>query len=371
MHTEHSEHPAPRPPWSTGLTSPPRRRGRAWLVVVAVVLQVVVCACLSVGGLLGLGFLQSPGRSLSPAAVSQSGGLPTLHRLDWGLGVVASAKWSPDGQWIAVKGGPKFLDYHLAVVSPDGHTRIDLTTWPCDQQADGFWGYAWLPDNRLSCITSYESTRVMCIGAAPFTSCETVPLHVSFDFYDEGAVWSPDGRFLMLSAPTVQGRGTDLYILDQTGHIVEMLPFGGFDLPTWIARTSTLSYLLHGDLVESTATFDNQGQLTLGQSQRLVPSYGEAAASDFYAWSPSGHWLVICYEGGKFCSPDGDSQIRLINPEQPLQTLDVVQARDVGQSFLVMAWSPDGRTLIVTGHDDGQPYALDMGAYLESKGLTV
>jgi hypothetical protein len=34
-------------------------------------------------------------------------------------------------------------------------------------------------------------------------------------------------------------------------------------------------------------------------------------------------------------------------------------------------WSPDGATLIVFGWSDGQPYTVNIGAYLRGKGLSA
>jgi Tol biopolymer transport system component len=61
----------------------------------------------------------------------------------------------------------------------------------------------------------------------------------------------------------------------------------------------------------------------------------------------------------------------LINPDDPSQTVDVVQTKQVGRTYDPI-WSPDGKTLIIVGLLGGfgsQPYAIDIASYLASKGL--
>jgi hypothetical protein len=49
----------------------------------------------------------------------------------------------------------------------------------------------------------------------------------------------------------------------------------------------------------------------------------------------------------------------------------VVVADRVGQQMMDPAWSPDGNTLIVfsVGYATSRPYAIDIGAYLRTKGM--
>ena len=82
--------------------------------------------------------------------------------------------------------------------------------------------------------------------------------------------------------------------------------------------------------------------------------------------SPSGRWLAV-----RYADYQGGDRIYLVNPDNPSQTIDVVRAELAQQQMSDPIWSPDGKTLIVFGVNDQQPYAIDIASYLASKGLQV
>ncbi len=69
----------------------------------------------------------------APATIAQSGGLPTLRHLNWGASYYDHVLYSPDGRWLAVLAGDDFSTSHLEVLSPDGRTQYDLSSWGCGQ----------------------------------------------------------------------------------------------------------------------------------------------------------------------------------------------------------------------------------------------
>lgn len=320
-------------------------------------------------GLAGAGCGIFPGSSSGPRVVTQGGGLPALHRLDWGMPVVVYAVWSPDGKWVAAMGGPDAGPVDLVVVSPDGRTRINLSRWHCGPP-DGLWGIAWLPDGRLSCFAADAPVYRMCIGAAPFTSCQAVALPaVLRTSADQGGLWSPDGRHLLLPSLNRQQSSTDLYVISPAGRITQMLPSsarGGIDNPQWVAHATRLAYNRNFDIAESAARFGQHGHLTLGPATLVLAGCAFEAAGDHVAWSPSRRWLAALCEGNRF-QPD---TVYLISTAHPATATAIVRVQQDGHGMLFPLWSPDGKTLIVFGWADGQPYAINIGAYLRSKGLT-
>ncbi len=69
----------------------------------------------------------------SGAVVTQGQLLPTLRHLDWGFAAINHPVWSPDGRWIAVLAGDDYAGAHVEVVSPDGQTKYDLSSWHCGE----------------------------------------------------------------------------------------------------------------------------------------------------------------------------------------------------------------------------------------------
>lgn len=322
-------------------------------------------------GLAGVGCGILPSSGSGPRVVTQGGGLPALHRLDWGMPAVQYAVWSPDGKWVAAMGGPGVATVHLVVVSPDGRTRINLSRWHCGPP-DGLWGIAWLPDNRLSCFAAEAPLYRMCIGAAPFTSCQAVALPASLrTSAEQGGLWSPDGRHLLLPSPTRQGFPTDMYVLSPAGRITQMLPFsaqGGIDNPQWVAHATRLAYNRNFEIAERAASFGPQGNLTLGPATLVLAGCAFEAAGDHVAWSPSRRWLAaVCVGSSRYRE---ENSVYLIDTAHPAKATAIVRVQQDGHGMLFPLWSPDGKTLIVFGWADGQPYAINIGAYLRSKGLS-
>jgi len=161
---------------------------------------------------------------MSPATFRQENGLPTLRLLNWGVNIWWSARWSPDGKWIAVDAGSHSANAHLQVVSPDGGVVHDLASWNCGEAEE--FDYAWLSDSQLSCFRMWPVPQQMCIGHAPFSTCQTVPLPPSLVAPVSGASWTPDGRFALISAEALLPNNTstlnpDLWVVDRRGQLVQ------------------------------------------------------------------------------------------------------------------------------------------------------
>jgi Tol biopolymer transport system component len=296
--------------------------------------------------------------------------LPNRRHLNWGYNYFEDARWSPDGHWIAVMAGTDPANSHFVVLSPDGQTRKDLSSWGCGDYFS--YTYAWLPDSALSCITNDGQ---LIIGAAPFTAPVAVALHALLLTSDGGATWAPQGTGLIVTSysdpanPVRTQADPALYQVTRAG-ILDLqpltVPAQHSERPSWDPSGSTLAYVEEPSvdnytLELSSVTVSAQGTLSLGTPRTLA-----TGVDDTYAWSPSGHWIAA--RGG---FDRGVDKIYLINVANPAQAVDVVLADRVGQQMMDPIWSPDSNTLIVfsVGYATAQPYALDIGAYLRSKGL--
>jgi hypothetical protein len=118
----------------------------------------------------------------------------------------------------------------------------------------------------------------------------------------------------------------------------------------------------HGRLLNGPQHLDS-GRLDQFIGARLVPARD---VDQHYIWSPTGRWVVVRHGDYR-----GGDKIYLVNPADPTQTVDVVLADRGGQQMTDPIWSPDGKTLIVftVQYGASQPYQLDIGTYLRSKGL--
>jgi Tol biopolymer transport system component len=305
----------------------------------------------------------------------QGGGLPSLRHLDWGYAYYQTATWSPDGRWIALLAGSDTAHVHLVVLSPDGRTRYDLNAWGCDESGVLGFSYAWLPNNAVSCLSD---TGKLVIGAAPFRTPTTISaLPRLTPGVEEGATWTDQGTGLIVTSltdptdPVHHIRNDALYVVGRTG-VVTLQPLTPRDQfivsPAWAPQQRGLTYLMDTNggsgllnLVLSGVTTDAQAHLVLGAPRTLARDVDQ-----YYAWSPSGRWIAARY-------PDHgvEDRIYLLNVDNPAETVDVVVADRIRQQMLDPIWSPDGNTLIVftVGYGTAQPYSLDIGAYLHSKGL--
>lgn len=314
------------------------------------------------------------------AVLTQGHGLPTLRLLDWGFFAVQRPVWSPDGRWIAVLAGEDFAGAHVEVVSPDGKTRYDLSSWGCGDGPDP--DYAWLPDGRLSCINREVPYPQLCIGAAPFTSCAATRLDMELSTCQCGFAWTPDTRLVLLSATPNDGSSdNNLYVLTPDGTIRQTLTFPGYYgvvAPSSRPHQTELAYFrgasadlklgaVYYDLVIASYSEAADGKLALGAARTITSNAFPESSS--YAWSPSGRWLAVRindYHG----NDDTRDRIALINADDPRQIVDVVQTYQMGDQWMMdPTWSPDGKTLIVLGGTGPQPYAIDVASFLASKGL--
>ncbi len=319
---------------------------------------------------LGLALLTGSGCSpFTPATRSQDNGLPTLHHLDWGFAWTSMARWSSDGRWIAFLAGSNLGDTHLEVVSSDGAQHHDLSSWGCG----GFHEFdlAWLPDNQLTCARASSNVFRLCAGAPTATSCHSIELAHALKIIGSGAVWSPDGNRLIVAAspgdPASDGIAlSGLNVITPQGTVSQLLLTSNendFASPQWRPHTAELSYLLDPNLVIRPISYGSHG-FTLGAPRVVVSD--QAGDISSYAWSPSGRWIAV-----RGLDAQGSDKIYLVNADQPTQKVDVVLTDQVREQMTDPIWSPDGKTLIVFGVNDNQPYSINIADYLHSKGLEV
>lgn len=246
-----------------------------------------ICRWIQIGVLLAICAMLTSCGAPAPS-LAQGGGLPTLRRLDWGFPYVDSAVWSPDGHWIAVLAGADSAVNHLEVVSPDGRPRYDLSGWHCGSIVD--FAIAWLPDGRLSCLTSNGYLK---IGAFPFSSFQSVPVSRPIS-PQPGSAWTSDGKFLIFSSisdpfvtgPYIMVTPARLYAVSTDGQVlaVESTPelYAGGTEPNWLQLSPSGTELTVVEartppsiqdsrtVLIAAALHEERGQLALGQQDLLA-----------------------------------------------------------------------------------------------------
>jgi Tol biopolymer transport system component len=258
------------------------------------------------------------------------------------------------------------------VLSPDGGTKHDLASWGCGQ-FDVPYSFAWLPDGELSCVTSAGQ---MLIGGDPFASPRSIEMSGMLHSEGTASAWAPDGSVLIVNSGTLPNdpnpMGSMLFAVDPLGRVTDApltAPRDDVETPAWVPHASALTYVKQQgissniyDLWEVAVTSGPKGP-ALGVPIMLV---GDVDTS--YAWSPSGRWVAVRYRNAK-----GGDKIYLVDAADPTRTVDVMLADNAGVQMKGPIWSPDGETLIVchVGYDKAEPYRIDIGAFLRSKGLPV
>jgi Tol biopolymer transport system component len=299
----------------------------------------------------------------SPGQIQQGNGLPTLHHLNWGYNALFNASWSPNGKWIVALAGDDFAGAYWEIISPDGTFHQSLRSWDCG--LNFMVSVSWLSNSSLSCF----SGQSLLISSYPFTTQHQIKLTNKIVPNNAGGVWSQDNSYLLVTtsidpnAPTMGLDNYALYLIQANGEVNPTPVSQEAELPAWRPRTMQLTFIQGGNLVMYTVTNNAHG-ITLDAPISLASD--QSADASGYAWSPSGTWVAVRYTNYR-----GGDKIYLVNADHPAQTVDVVLADHAGQQFTDPIWSPDGKTLIVFGVSDSQPYAIDIASFLKSKGLSV
>jgi Tol biopolymer transport system component len=286
-------------------------------------------------------------------------GAPRL--LAGGPDVQGGALFSRDGQLVAFDNVVGDVD-HVMVAWADGSNPHSILAEPFLNPTA-----AWSPDSRSLALTneSPNGNRTLWIAPADGSGARQIDLGnlVPYD-----AIYNPsnDGTILLRADSVVDG--TDLYLIDETGHTVRKYNLPGTMLygaqwelagAAFSPDGKTIAHNAVEDIPGDTARFRTYLVDVDGTNQRELPAPPDAPVNYSQAWpvfSPDGKWIIMESWVG---APGGPStnQIAIVPADGS------APARGIGPSLvnqgLLRDWSPDGTKVLVGVIDVNDTYEVD------------
>jgi Tol biopolymer transport system component len=269
--------------------------------------------------------------------------------------------WSPDGRWLAVEGSDVTV---IALFSASGQS-VNYLHLGCELGA-GEEDFAWLPDGRLSCYRAGSASvlHLFTLNRSGQSIHENmIPVPVSSNTFVYGLQWNPRHFWLAVLADSTPGTTTPtLYVSDLAGHRL-LAPFAldGAQEMTWSPDGRTLAVVEQsGDVLLLTMQQQASGKLVVAKTRTLAV---DTAPDEYVVWSPSGRWLVCRHQ-----TYESEDYLFLLAADGSGKQVKLTSSTTDGQ-VVAVAWSPDGKQLIVSRVSDGALMSLDIAKLLKVKGV--
>ena len=224
--------------------------------------------------------------------------------------------WSPDGDWVAYRDSTRGINENdeIAVARADGSERRIITDEPAND-----WGPAWSPDGSTIAFNSdRDGGQLRGYLAAP-DGTNLRPLGI--DAWVEYPSFSPDGARIAFMGH--QGSNYEIYVADiATGVVAQLTDSAGQDgWPAWSPDGSTIAFTSVRDDCRFVAGEDECWQTDSDDDEhhdiwlidpdgsnlrRATPESGQ-----FVAWSPDGRYLLVSGRALYVIRPDGTGRLEL------------------------------------------------------------
>jgi TolB protein len=253
--------------------------------------------------------------------------------------------------------------FQVMTINPDGSDLTALGEIP-----GGLDRMTWSPDGS-TLLVSHSAADYKGLTAS-IVSADGSGLHeLATGMTTDYATWRPDSHQIVFRGHDLDAETSSAYIINADGTNLQRLDIAtqgdvDFEGMTWSPDGKHLSFMSAGELTGSTgwqinvADIGPDGALTALHPLR----FDEDADSEYYpSWSPDSSQLAFMREKDfkrqiGVANADG-TDFRLVGPETKYSNI------------LGAAWSPDGKTLLITEMPDYEPareklrkmWSLDVG----------
>jgi Tol biopolymer transport system component len=277
--------------------------------------------------------------------IALDGSAPRVLNVSYDGPVLFPIEWSLDGKHILAGATSQNGNRQLVFVSvADGSAHVVMTL----EELARYGGVALSPDGRYIAyaFAARKGSTERDIFLLSTDGGVEVPL-VTQPADDRNPVWTPDGGGVLFLS--TRAGSTGAWFL----RVVDGKPQGSPELvkrdvgqivPIGFTRNGSLYYKEESEMPELyTATLDPTSGTITGQpttvTQRLVVQQGES-------WSPNGQYLA--YSSRRSFQGETGTRIIVIRSVQTGEEYELAPAL---RDFDLQDWSPDSRSLLVTGRD--------------------
>ena len=224
--------------------------------------------------------------------------------------------WSPDGAWVVYRDSTRGIndDDELFIARADGSERRNLTKDPAND-----WGADWSPDGRTIAFNSdRDGGRLRGYLVEPDGSNLRL---LDIEGWVEYPSFSPDGTRIVYMG---HDRGDyDIYVADLDSGATEQLTDspGNDGWPVWSPDGSTIAFTSERDdcgfrpvdeeCWRTDEPDDQHRDVWLMDADGSNPRRVSPEVGQFVAWSPDGRYLLISGHALYVVRPDGTGRLEL------------------------------------------------------------
>lgn len=230
----------------------------------------------------------------------------------------------------------------LMSIAPDGTGLTELARLPGEHN-----GFSWAPDGSSIIVNHSESGLAglrLTVVSADGTSSRTLDVDWAADY----ASWRPDGRQILFRGHDLMAGTSSSFIADADGTNVRRLDIEtsqdvDFEGLGWSPDGQHISFMSDGSLGGTSgwqiniADINPEGEVTALQRLKLDP---ESTGEHLPVWSPDSTQIAFLLE--KYSK----RQVGIVNADGT--GYHVVGPETWANNILSYAWSPDGKTLLIT-----------------------
>ena len=224
--------------------------------------------------------------------------------------------WSPDGEWVVYRDSTRGINENdeIFVAAADGFERTNITNDPAND-----WGPDWSPDGSTIVFNSDRDRGGLrgYLVDPDGSNLRALDLDVWFEYPS----FSPDGTQIVFESH--DGSDYDVYVADlTTGQTRPLTDSPGNDgWPVWSPDGSSIAFSTEGDEClflpkeqecwqtgePDDAYRDVWVMDADGSNQRRV----NTELAQFMAWSPDGRYLLVSGRALYVVRPDGSGRVEL------------------------------------------------------------